>query len=111
MTAKLPLFLLLAVGPLTARAETIHLEAERMIFVLSDGWVEIPEQIRIQRMAEIEQALAKPRTPPPAGPYRAANQESLALSFWRHSSTPGMRLRKPNWAQPFLPAHWLLAWA
>ena len=62
MTAKLPLFLLLAVGPLTARAETIHLEAERMTFVLPDGWVEIPEQIRIQRMAEIEQSLAKPRT-------------------------------------------------
>ena len=62
MTAKLPLFLLLAVGPLTARAETIHLEAERMTFVLPDGWVEIPEEIRIQRMAEIEKSLAKPKT-------------------------------------------------
>ena len=60
MTAKLPLFLLLAVGPLTARAETIHLEAEQMTFVLPDGWVEIPEQIRIQRVAELEKSLAKP---------------------------------------------------
>jgi hypothetical protein len=33
-----------------------------MTFLLPDGWVEIPEQIRIQRMAEIEKSLAKPRT-------------------------------------------------
>jgi hypothetical protein len=62
MTAKLPLFLLLAVCPLTARAETIHLEAEQMTLVLPDGWVEIPEQIRIQRVAELEKSLAKPKT-------------------------------------------------
>jgi hypothetical protein len=62
VTAKPPLFLLLAVGPLAARAETIHLEAEQMTFVLPDGWVEIPEQIRIQRVAELEKSLAKPKT-------------------------------------------------
>ena len=51
MTAKLPLFLLLAVGPLTAGAETIHLEAEQMTFVLPDGWKILETQLRLASFA------------------------------------------------------------
>jgi hypothetical protein len=68
-------------GANIAKAEATYVWDQRLSFTLPEGWIEVPADVRKQRMAESEKVLTKPRSFDCAHVYLLSNADWFSYPY------------------------------